>query len=158
MATEVLRETESKLSYHTLVDYINYFRNFSTKHFLRNTSRIGSPGKVVEIDETLFTRRKYNRDSVIEKQWCFGGIEQGTNKYFVIPVERRDAATFLPLIRQYVVPGTTIVSDQWAAYSNNKGMSTTVSTLLILRPVLTQTTLSLYGRNSRRAIRGGGGA
>ena len=27
---------------------------------------------------------------------------------------RRDAANLLPLFRQYVVPGTTIVSDQWA--------------------------------------------
>ncbi|VDD92135.1 unnamed protein product [Enterobius vermicularis] len=35
---------------------------------------------------------------------------------------RRSAATLLPLIRQYVVPGTTIVSGQWAAYSTIKDM------------------------------------
>ena len=118
----MLRETGSKLGSHTLVDYMNYFRNVCTEHFLKHPLKIGGPGKIVEIDETLLTRRKYNRGRVIEKQWCFGGIERGTNKCFVVPVERRDAATLLPLIRQYVVPGTTIVSDQWAAYTTIKDM------------------------------------
>ena len=35
---------------------------------------------------------------------------------------RRGAATLLPLVRQYVVPGTTIVCDQWGAYSTIKDM------------------------------------
>jgi hypothetical protein len=33
-------------------------------------------------------------------------------------VEKRDAATLLPIIRQFILPRTTILSDQWAAYSN----------------------------------------
>ena len=80
------------------------------------------PGKVVEIDKALLIRRNYNIGRVIEKQWFFGGSERGTTECFVVSVERRDAATLLPLIRQYVVPGTTIVSDQWAAYSTIKDM------------------------------------
>ena len=118
----MLRETGSKLGFDTLVDYMNYSRNVCTKQFLRNPLKIGSPSKVVEIDETLLTRRKNSRGRVIEKQWFLGGSERGTNKCFVVPVERRDAATLLLLIRQYVVPGTTIVSDQWAAYNTIKDM------------------------------------
>ena len=118
IAAEMLRETGSNLGSHTLVDYMDYSRNVCTEHFLRHPPKIGDSGKVVQIDETLLTRGR-----VIEKQWCFRGTKQGTNKCFVVPVKRRDAATFLPLIRQYFVPGTTIVSDQWAAYSIIKDMS-----------------------------------
>jgi hypothetical protein len=33
-------------------------------------------------------------------------------------VEKRDAGTLLLIIRQFLLPGTTILSDQWAAYNN----------------------------------------
>ena len=59
---------------------------------------------------------------MVEKQWCFGAVERGTNKCFVVPVEQQVAATLLPIIRRYVVLGTTIVSDRWAAYSIIKEM------------------------------------
>jgi hypothetical protein len=36
--------------------------------------KIGGPGQVVEIDETMVARRKYNVGRVVEKSWVFGGI------------------------------------------------------------------------------------
>ncbi|VDD95160.1 unnamed protein product [Enterobius vermicularis] len=33
------------------------------------------------------------------------------------PVEHRDAAALMPLVWQYILPGTTMMSDKWAAYN-----------------------------------------
>ena len=90
---------------------MNCYRDVCAEHFRRHPLRIRGPGKVAEIDETLLTRRKYNRGRVVEKQWCFRGIERETNKCFVVPVERPDVATLLPLIRQYVASGKTIMPE-----------------------------------------------
>ena len=62
-------------------------------------------------------RRKNNKGRLVPHQWCFGGIERGSNKCFIVAVEHRDAATLVPLVRQYILPGTTIMSDKWAAYN-----------------------------------------
>lgn len=45
-----------------------------------------------------------------------------TNKYFFLPLERRDF-TGLPLVGEYVVPGVTRVSDYGATCSTMKNMS-----------------------------------
>ena len=59
----------------------------------RTSAKLGGPGKTVEVDEAKFCRRKYNRGRFIEGQWVFGGVERGSGKCFLIPVERRDSAT-----------------------------------------------------------------
>ena len=46
----------------------------------------------------------------------FGGMERGSGESFLVEVARRDAATLLPIIAQHVRPGTTVYSDEWAAY------------------------------------------
>ena len=39
-----------------------------------------------------------------------------TGECFLVEVEHRDAATLLPLIQQYIRPGSVVFSDEWAAY------------------------------------------
>ncbi|CAI6354922.1 unnamed protein product [Macrosiphum euphorbiae] len=78
--------------------------------------KIGGEGKTVEIDESKFGRRKYHRGHRVEGQWVFGGVERETGKSFLIPVERRDKETLLVIIKDWILPGTLIMSDCWKSY------------------------------------------
>jgi hypothetical protein len=39
------------------------------------------------------------------QQWVFGGIDTTTRKCFFGTVEHRDAATLLPIIEEFILPG-----------------------------------------------------
>ena len=101
---------------HTIVDWKNFCRDICLEYFIRNPVVIG-PGQTVEIDECLLVCRKYNVGHLVREQWVFGGYDVATKVGFMVPVDRRDAATLLPIIQQYIAPGTTIISDLWAAYN-----------------------------------------
>ena len=45
--------------------------------FLERDQQIGGPGKIVQIDESKFGKRKCHRGHRVEGQWVFGGIEEG---------------------------------------------------------------------------------
>ncbi len=43
-------------------------------------------------------------------------VERGTSNVIMVPVDRRDAATLLPIIQDNINDDTIIMSDSWAAY------------------------------------------
>jgi hypothetical protein len=81
-----------------------------------SSQKIGGPNKIVEIDESKFGRRKYNRGHPIKGQWVFGGVERESGRTFFVPVPDRFAETLLAVICDWTVPGTTVISDCWGAY------------------------------------------
>jgi transposase-like protein len=80
------------------------------------SEKIGGIGKVVEIDESKLGKRKYHRGRFVRGQWVFGGVERGSGKTFLVAVPDRTAATLVAVIKEWIEPGTTVISDCWAAY------------------------------------------
>ena len=101
----------------TIVDWCHFCREVCLTILEEESQPIGGEGKVVEIDESKFGKRKYNKGRRVEGVWVFGGIERESKKCFMVPVEDRSSATLLPIIHQYVLPGTKIMSDCWKSYS-----------------------------------------
>lgn len=84
---------------------------------------VGGPGRVVEIDESLFMKVKYGKGkdcehkrNTTEKVWVFGMYERSTTRCLFFIVKKRDAVNLLNIIYKYVAPGTKIISDSWRAY------------------------------------------
>lgn len=101
---------------HTVVDWASFCREVCFDFMVSKKEKVGGVGKILEIDETLVGKRKYNRGKRVNGQWVFGGIVRDTHEAFLVPVDKRDRATLLPIIKEYVLPGTTIYSDCWKPY------------------------------------------
>ena len=95
------------------------------KHLLHKLEQepiqLGGPGIIVQIDESLFRHKpKYHRGRPPRsEQWVFGMVDTSTSPAtgYMELVEKRDAATLLPIINRIVRPGSIIHSDQWRAYN-----------------------------------------
>ena len=116
---------ELRVAEHTAVDWYNFARDICAQYFIDNPAEIGGPGLEVEIDESKFGRRKYNRGRYREGHWVFGGVQRITGDAFLVEVEHRDAATLLPIIQRHIRPGSTILSDEWRAYRQGGTTPTT---------------------------------
>ena len=87
----------------------------SDTYFLLATTALS---KVVEIDESKFGKRKYNRGRVVDGHWVFGGIERGSKSAFMVVVPDRTKNTLMPIIQKYIRTSLTIMSDEWRAYAD----------------------------------------
>jgi hypothetical protein len=134
----------------TPIDWANFCREVAEDIVINNSEKIGGPGIFVEIDESKFGKSKiflflnfnsfyiitiigkYNRGKKVDGVWVFGGVERDTGKCFLVVVENRTADTLLKVIRDWILPGTTIISDCWKAYDKIEYVYLTVLYFTVL--------------------------
>ncbi|QQP51686.1 Uncharacterized protein FKW44_013120 [Caligus rogercresseyi] len=82
----------------TAIMWYKSFRDVCSQILNRYPYKIGGPGMVVQIDESLMAKRKYHRGHLVPERWVFGGYCPNTKEGFLFMVENRSATVLLPLI------------------------------------------------------------
>ena len=101
-----------QISSRTSVDWYNFIRDVCAQHFISHPAVIGGPGKETKVSSV---KGKYNRGRQTDGHWVFGGIGRVSGDCFLEKVQQRGAGTLLPLIAQYIRPGSIVYSDEWGA-------------------------------------------
>ncbi|GFU84135.1 mitotic-spindle organizing protein 2A [Trichonephila clavipes] len=106
-----------RVNKNTVVDWYMFCREVCMAAILKESEPLGGEGKIVEIDESMFGKMKYGKGKPVNGQWVFGGVERNSNKCFFRVVPNRTKEELLSVIKEWVVPGSVIISDCWRAYN-----------------------------------------
>ena len=109
------------LNHQTVIVWQHKLRNLYSAKMLSDQTLLGGIGCVVELDESLISRQKPTRNGharPVEERWIFGAYDRTRKIGFLQFVPNRKEETLIPLINSLCLPGTTIHTDGWSAYSN----------------------------------------
>jgi len=81
---------------------------------------IGGPDIIVEIDESKFGERKYNKGHRGEGSWFVGAVERTPERRLVAEVvPNRTAKNLLAFIDKYVAHGSIVQTDCWKGFKKD---------------------------------------
>jgi len=108
------------LSKTTVIKIFAMLREKVSQHLQIDPIRLGGPGIVCQIDESLFChKQKYHRGRIARAQtWVFGIADTSfkPSKGYMEVVSDRSAETLLEIINRVCRPGSIMYSDKWTAY------------------------------------------
>jgi len=104
------------LSLSTVADWGMFCRETMLVFMADCSEELGGPNKIVEVDESKFRRRKYDRGHPLKGQWVFGDVERESGItcapcQLLLPATRDHTNWNLlqvSLLLQYVTPTTSL--------------------------------------------------
>ena len=91
---------------------------FLVPNYRKAEFTLGGKDIIVEVDESKFGRRKYNRGHRVNGVWVLGMVEKTPErKIKLIAVDDRSKATLEEYLKNNVDTGSIIYTDGWRGYS-----------------------------------------
>jgi len=105
------------VSKYTIKKYKRRLSKIMKKIIKENNTKIGGNGIIVEVDESKFGHRKYNRGRIVEGVWILGLVERTQQRRTImVTIKRKTAKSLRKRILKYVAEGSIIHSDGWKGY------------------------------------------
>ena len=96
--------SESQLSKAAVADWLSFCREACLETIARETPKLlVGLGLTVEVDESKFGKKKYNKGRLVEGQWVIGGICRETGDVFLAVCPETVSYTHLTLPTIYSV-------------------------------------------------------
>jgi len=87
--------------------------------YYKNIEKIGGNGEIVEIDESKFGKRKYNRGHCVDGVWILGAVEKSNRKKVVLMVvDDRGKETLTEKLKASIQEDSVLYTDGWKGYNN----------------------------------------
>jgi len=80
-------------------------------------NKIGGKDHIIEIDESKFGKRKYNKGHHVEGVWILGMVDRTTRAIHLVSVDKRDAPTLEARIEAATSNDSIIYTDCWRGYN-----------------------------------------
>lgn len=118
----IMDSRDDDISSATISRWYSCFREAVTTNFLNRIhqgSKIGGQDIIVQVDEAMIGRRKYNRGRLVEGTWVVGMVDSFGDIRLEV-CERRDVENLTDIISRNVEFGSIIHSDSWRGYSTER--------------------------------------
>lgn len=93
---------------------------FEIRQFLDDIFFIGGHGHLIQIDESVISKTKYNRGRLIRERWVIVIYNTTFKKGYIPYINNRTAESFESVILAHVRPGSEIWTDKWKGHNNLK--------------------------------------
>lgn len=81
---------------------------------LNNNEQIGGKGKIIELYECGFGEKSLKKNK--QGTWLYAGLDKSIKGCFYVVVNGQSKDNLLKIVKDYVLPGTTISSECWKTH------------------------------------------
>ena len=111
-------QIEMKLDSKTMVDWFSFCREICVMSLEKRTNKLGGESHIVEINSSLFRKRKLKKEKREKEFQLLGFVDHYTNDYFLVAVENLNAKSLVTIIEEWIIPETTSCFDCWKAFNS----------------------------------------